>query len=954
MSSSKSKMSTSNDFENYLNEFKAKKNEEYTHTRIPSQEHGVYGGTYNIPKDKLTEFWNKYVKHVIINKKKEYLTEKQLGNGGPILIDIDERYDPKIESRQHSKQDINNFIGVTLNEISKIMEIKENSELPIFVFEKQNVNTEDEKYTKDGIHFIIGIHADRYIQHMLRNHIVKKLPDIFGHLALKNSWEDVMDDNVCRVQNPVNWQMYGSRKPGHEAYQLKYYYIFKYVKKDEDDYDEDEDEYEEKGEEFNWEYEEKNVDFFDYNKNFPLLSAQYDGHKSFEIKEEYKQIYEEIKANKPRRSPSQKSGQLIMRKRVSNNKISLEDINNYETLTMEIDRIFANLDSNDYHIKETHHFAMCLPEKYYNPYDKWIRVGWALRNTDDRLFLTWMLFSTKSEKFDYSKIPEFYDLWQTFMINNDDGLTKRSIMYWAHQDAREQYNEVYKKTVDYYIDITLSNYLLNSNGVAETTIVDMAIVLYNMFKNQFVCASITNNIWYEFDGNRWVFSDNGIALRKLISGDMVNQYNNRLHIAKTKKKNVPVDETSSKKGGLTLDEQRISQIIIQLKTTSVKQNLMKEAQEQFYDSKFSDKCDMKTHLLCCNNCVIDLKNKVIRKGQPDDCITMSTNIDYIKLDERKHKKIIDEIHDFMAKLFPEEEIRNYMWDHLASCLIGVNYGNYFNIYIGRGSNGKSMLVSLMSQCLGDYKKTVPFTLVTGKRLPVGSTSSELAQLKGARYAVMQEPSKGEKINEGPMKELTGGTDPIQARALFKDSITFIPQFKLVACTNNLPEIRVNDDGTWRRILKVDFKSKFTDNPVNNDPDVPYQFKKDEKLDEKLKIWAPIFLSMLVERAFKTEGLVTPTKIIKASSEAYRNNQDYFNEFITDMIKKEEGKRIKKSELFDTFKHWYMEHYDKNIPKGNDLYEVFDAKFGKYTNTGWKNITFNYHTQDVDEEDEGKY
>ena len=80
---------------------------------------------------------------------------------------------------------------------------------------------------------------------------------------------------------------------------------------------------------------------------------------------------------------------------------------------------------------------------------------------------------------------------------------------------------------------------------------------------------------------------------------------------------------------------------------------------------------------------------------------------------------------------------------------------------------------------------------------------------GSRYAVMQEPSKGEKINEGIMKEITGG-DPIQGRALFKEAVTFIPQFKLVVCTNTLFDIKSNDDGTWRRIRVCDFVSKFLD------------------------------------------------------------------------------------------------------------------------------------------------
>ena len=61
---------------------------------------------------------------------------------------------------------------------------------------------------------------------------------------------------------------------------------------------------------------------------------------------------------------------------------------------------------------------------------------------------------------------------------------------------------------------------------------------------------------------------------------------------------------------------------------------------------------------------------------------------------------------------------------------------------------------------------------------------------------MQEPSKGDKINEGIMKELTGG-DPVQCRALYSSSKTFIPQFKLAVCTNNLFDITSNDDGTWR-------------------------------------------------------------------------------------------------------------------------------------------------------------
>jgi hypothetical protein len=38
------------------------------------------------------------------------------------------------------------------------------------------------------------------------------------HLPLINSWEDVLDKGI--TEGTTNWQMYGSRKPGNEAYEL--------------------------------------------------------------------------------------------------------------------------------------------------------------------------------------------------------------------------------------------------------------------------------------------------------------------------------------------------------------------------------------------------------------------------------------------------------------------------------------------------------------------------------------------------------------------------------------------------------------------------------------------------------------------------------------------------------------------------------------------------------------
>lgn len=308
--------------------------------------------------------------------------------------------------------------------------------------------------------------------------------------------------------------------------------------------------------------------------------------------------------------------------------------------------------------------------------------------------------------------------------------------------------------------------------------------------------------------------------------------------------------------------------------------------------------------------------------------------------------IIAQINTFMEQLFPNENLRRYMWQHLASTLLGTNENQTFNIYIGTGANGKSMLINLMSKVLGDYKGTVPISLVTQKRAGIGGTSSEIYDLIGKRYAVMQEPSKGDKLNEGIVKEITGG-DPIQCRPLFQNSITFRPQCKLVVASNVLFNMQgVNDDGTWRRMRVVEYSSKFTKNPYN-DPqfpieEYPHQFMIDTKLDERFDSWAPVMLSMLVEIAFQYQGKVHDCEEVMAATHMYRQSQDIYLEYINSRIMKNEvvGQyRLKITTLNDDFKNWYGQHYGngKNAPV-KDLKDHMVKKFGKYPSGGWSSIS----------------
>ena len=926
-------MSRPDKFEKFLKKYKCEKGQPFTHTRIGDNSLGVFPGSYFIPNDKTVEFYNLYVEKVFVNGKQEYLTEKQ-PERGPLLIDIDFRYGVDIDERQHGEDDIINFIEVLLEKIKKIYNVDSKSKINIYVFEKNNVNCLDE-VTKDGIHIMTDISMDVICKTLIRNMLLEELPKIWNHLPIINTWSDVLDIAVIRGDN--NWQMVGSRKPGNEAYELKKYYQSKFINNND-----------------GWDFKEINEDF-DYKENFYALSCRSMEMNAFDFNPSIKPQYDNLFNAKKNKS-------FVKKINKSKNVKTLGEIDNEEELDELIENMLSSCNNNN--VSDVHKYTMVLPESFYGPgsYNNWIRVGWALKNTNEKLVLTWIKFSLQSSSTDFNDMFDLIDKWESFDKYNSDCLTGKSIRFWAKQNNPEEYEKIRKKTIDYFIESTFKH---NQEF-------DIANVLYELYKDKYVCISPKDNIWYEFIDNRWVPSEAGTTLRLKISRVLSELYGEKVDELDKKIYNIKNNENlinqASNISNMMVDKEKdegnpiINQLkakrdifneiyIKKLRSTTWKNNIMKEAKDIFYDKEFISKMNRNEYLLCFNNCVIDFKTNEVRNGRPDDYITKSTNTNFLKdneIDQDKYNKIKDEIYLFMEQLFPNPNLRKYMWEHLASILLGTTEQQTFNIFLGSGANGKSILMELISKMLGEYKGTVPISLITQKRNSIGGTSSEIAALIGVRYAVMQEPSKGDEVNDGVLKELTG-SDPIQCRQLFRESQTFIPQFKLVVCTNVLFDIKSQDDGTWRRIRLVDFESKFTDNPntkenPNNNKkfslDVyPYQFKIDRRIHEKFTEWAPVFMKELVKLAMKTKGKVEDCPEVMESTDKYRQDKDIFSEFDSENIIEEEGNNVTKTNLRETFKQFYEDKYDKNkIPQGKELYDWFDKKYGKCKpGKGWINI-----------------
>ena len=109
----------------------------YTHTSLGDggKPMKIYPGSYNITDDELDNFYKIYFEHVFNKDRHAYLTEKHLDNLGPILLDLDFRFEGIVKERKYSQETIETFLDIYFEHLKSLVNIPENL-LKVYVMEK--------------------------------------------------------------------------------------------------------------------------------------------------------------------------------------------------------------------------------------------------------------------------------------------------------------------------------------------------------------------------------------------------------------------------------------------------------------------------------------------------------------------------------------------------------------------------------------------------------------------------------------------------------------------------------------------------------------------------------------------------------------------------------------------------------------------------------------------------
>lgn len=315
-----------------------------------------------------------------------------------------------------------------------------------------------------------------------------------------------------------------------------------------------------------------------------------------------------------------------------------------------------------------------------------------------------------------------------------------------------------------------------------------------------------------------------------------------------------------------------------------------------------DEFDAYTDYINCQNGIVNLKNGELL---PHDSNFMMTRICYTDYDTNcgEPKLWLKFLNDVCNG---DKQLIDYLQKCVGYSLSGsIREQCAFFIY-GMGNNGKSTFLDTISDLMGTYASNVqPETIMVKKN--DGGANSDIARLKSSRFVTSVEPNEGVRLNEGLVKQLTGG-DKVTCRFLYGKEFEYVPEFKIWIGTNHKPTIRGTDVGIWRRIKLIPFE-------VNIPKD-----KVDKTLKYKLRKELPQIFNWAVQGCIKwqKEGLELP-KCVQEATKEYKAEMDILTNFMEQCIEIDYKsiEPIMAPQLFNLYTIWAQK---------NNEYQMTSRKF----------------------------
>jgi putative DNA primase/helicase len=271
--------------------------------------------------------------------------------------------------------------------------------------------------------------------------------------------------------------------------------------------------------------------------------------------------------------------------------------------------------------------------------------------------------------------------------------------------------------------------------------------------------------------------------------------------------------------------------------------------------------DRDAALLNVANGTIELRTGELRAHRREDLITKLIDLDF-RVDARS------ELWDgfLLSATDGKDGLSAFLRRAAGYTISGSTKEEIIFVLHGPGETGKTTFVETLKVMLGPYAGSVRVEVLTTSGRSGGGHNEDIARLVGLRMVTAVEASENEQLREGLVKHLTGG-DTIPASLKHKPGFDFVPAFKLWLATNDVPHIRSDDSGMWRRVLKLPFEHKHPRSNLKG-------LLKTKPHQEAILAWA---VQGCLD--WQREGLNAPESVLVATTKL-RRQMDGLDEFLT--------------------------------------------------------------------------
>lgn len=285
------------------------------------------------------------------------------------------------------------------------------------------------------------------------------------------------------------------------------------------------------------------------------------------------------------------------------------------------------------------------------------------------------------------------------------------------------------------------------------------------------------------------------------------------------------------------------------------------------------------------NGVFDLDKRELIEQHPELYLTKHLNINF---DPEATCPIFLA---FLNQVLGDEDCISYIQRAIGYTLSGSGAEQVMFILYGRGANGKSVFLSVLTHLLGMYALSAPPQMLARRQR---SSTNDIARLNGVRLLTLSEEAAGGSLDVTMVKQLTGG-DKIAARQLYKENEEFVSVAKMWMATNHLPELVEADHGTWRRIRIIPFNRQIS-------PDMVKRNLLTELISE-----LPGIFNWAVEgyRKWECQGL-GHSDLVSNATDNYRSSADPLYTWLKRRTSLDNNSEHKAREIFESYLEFCFE------------------------------------------------